>query len=102
MRCADAGADIVRITVQGRKEAEACYKIRDTLFQKGYDVPLVADIHFQCVEKRIISERAASQTCSACPELHTPFFGSSQTQASDIDPAFLRQARDRHDGRRVL
>lgn len=34
-RCADAGADIVRITVQGRKEAEACMKIREQLFKDG-------------------------------------------------------------------
>lgn len=27
------GADLVRITVQGMKEAEACAKIRDRLFQ---------------------------------------------------------------------
>lgn len=46
MRCADAGADIVRITVQGKREAEACMKIRNKLFQLGYDTPLVADIHF--------------------------------------------------------
>lgn len=46
-RCADAGADIVRITVQGKKEAEACMKIREQLFKDNYDVPLVADIHFQ-------------------------------------------------------
>ncbi|KAL4448645.1 hypothetical protein ABPG75_005864 [Micractinium tetrahymenae] len=46
-RCADAGADIVRITVQGKKEAEACMRIRERLFQDRYDVPLVADIHFQ-------------------------------------------------------
>jgi (E)-4-hydroxy-3-methylbut-2-enyl-diphosphate synthase len=32
-RCADAGADIVRLTVQGKKEAEACFKIRERLFQ---------------------------------------------------------------------
>jgi (E)-4-hydroxy-3-methylbut-2-enyl-diphosphate synthase len=32
-RCADAGADIVRITVQGKKEAEACMKIREQLFK---------------------------------------------------------------------
>ena len=32
-RCADAGADIVRITVQGKKEAEACMRIRERLFQ---------------------------------------------------------------------
>lgn len=32
-RCADAGADIVRLTVQGKKEAAACFKIRERLFQ---------------------------------------------------------------------
>lgn len=32
-RCSDAGADIVRITVQGKKEAEACMRIRERLFQ---------------------------------------------------------------------
>ncbi|EFJ45455.1 hypothetical protein VOLCADRAFT_63610 [Volvox carteri f. nagariensis] len=46
-KCADAGADIVRITVQGKKEAEACMRIREQLFKDRYDVPLVADIHFQ-------------------------------------------------------
>jgi (E)-4-hydroxy-3-methylbut-2-enyl-diphosphate synthase len=34
-KCADAGADIVRITVQGRKEAEACKQIREQLFKDG-------------------------------------------------------------------
>jgi hypothetical protein len=34
-RCADAGADIVRITVQGKKEAEACMLIREQLFKDG-------------------------------------------------------------------
>ncbi|GIL84782.1 hypothetical protein Vretimale_14432 [Volvox reticuliferus] len=46
-KCADAGADIVRITVQGKREAEACMRIREQLFKDRYDVPLVADIHFQ-------------------------------------------------------
>ena len=46
-RCVDSGAEIVRITVQGRKEAAACGDIRNALFRDGYDVPLVADIHFQ-------------------------------------------------------
>jgi hypothetical protein len=32
-RCADAGADIVRITVQSKREAEACLQIRERLFQ---------------------------------------------------------------------
>eukprot|EP00955_Chlamydomonas_euryale_P028561 300891-Chlamydomonas_euryale.AAC.11 len=34
-KCADAGADIVRITVQGKREAEACKKIRQRLFEDG-------------------------------------------------------------------
>ncbi|RXI04571.1 hypothetical protein DVH24_038845 [Malus domestica] len=46
MRIADKGADIVRITVQGRKEADACFEIKNSLVQKNYDIPLVADIHF--------------------------------------------------------
>ncbi len=32
-KCADAGADMVRITVQGRQEAAACAKIREQLFK---------------------------------------------------------------------
>jgi (E)-4-hydroxy-3-methylbut-2-enyl-diphosphate synthase len=34
MMIADKGADIVRITVQGRKEADACFEIKNTLVQK--------------------------------------------------------------------
>jgi len=47
MRCADKGFDLVRITVQGRREAVASAKIREALFKKGYDIPLCADMHFQ-------------------------------------------------------
>lgn len=47
MRCADKGFDLVRITVQGRREANAAAKIREGLFKKGYDIPLCADMHFQ-------------------------------------------------------
>ena len=47
MRCADKGFDLVRITVQGKREANAAAKIRESLFKKGYDIPLCADMHFQ-------------------------------------------------------
>jgi len=47
MRCADEGFDLVRITVQGRREADAAARIREGLFKKGYDIPLCADMHFQ-------------------------------------------------------
>ncbi|KAL6759003.1 GcpE protein-domain-containing protein [Haematococcus lacustris] len=55
-KCADAGADLVRITVQGRKEAEACMRIREQLFKDRYDVPLVADIHFQPAVAMMVAE----------------------------------------------
>ncbi len=46
MRIADAGADYVRITAQGVKEAENLKHIKDSLRAKGYTIPLIADIHF--------------------------------------------------------
>nr|AHN91473.1 4-hydroxy-3-methylbut-2-en-1-yl diphosphate synthase [Dendrobium officinale] len=46
MRIADKGADIVRITVQGKREADACFEIKNSLVQNNYNIPLVADIHF--------------------------------------------------------
>jgi len=45
-RCADTGIDVVRITVQGMKEAKACEHIKRKLLEDGYKTPLVADIHF--------------------------------------------------------
>lgn len=42
----DAGADYVRLTAQGVREAENLAAIREALRQCGYTTPLVADIHF--------------------------------------------------------
>src|SRR5665647_1993855 len=46
IRLADAGCEIARVTVQGMKEADACEGIKNGLLKKGYEIPLVADIHF--------------------------------------------------------
>jgi (E)-4-hydroxy-3-methylbut-2-enyl-diphosphate synthase len=46
LRIAQAGADYVRLTAQGVKEAENIGVIRQQLREQGCDVPLVADIHF--------------------------------------------------------
>lgn len=46
MHLADVGCEIARITVQGKKEAEACEGIKNRLLQLGYTIPVVADIHF--------------------------------------------------------
>lgn len=56
MRCADKGFDLVRITVQGRREAVAAAKIREGLFKKGYDIPLCADMHFQPKVALLVAE----------------------------------------------
>ncbi len=46
IKLADQGCEIVRVTVQGIKEALACQHIKNSLLQKGYTIPIVADIHF--------------------------------------------------------
>ncbi|RYG62497.1 4-hydroxy-3-methylbut-2-en-1-yl diphosphate synthase, partial [archaeon] len=46
LKIAQEGADLVRLTVQGRFEADACAAIRQSLDTLGCDIPLVADIHF--------------------------------------------------------
>lgn len=46
MRLSDEGCEIARVTVQGMKEAAACENIKNALVQRGYTIPLVADIHF--------------------------------------------------------
>lgn len=45
-KCADMGIDIVRVTVQGMREARACEHIKRRLLEDGYKTPIVADIHF--------------------------------------------------------
>src|SRR6201746_2973244 len=46
IRCIEAGAELVRITAPSKKEAENLQHIKDELRKRGYDTPLVADIHF--------------------------------------------------------
>lgn len=46
MRCADAGAELVRITAPSQHDAENLLNIKNSLRRNGYKVPLVADIHF--------------------------------------------------------
>lgn len=46
LRLAEAGCEIARVTVQGKKEAEALEGIKNFLLKEGSQIPLVADIHF--------------------------------------------------------
>lgn len=45
-RAVEAGADYMRFTAQGVREASCLQQIRAELDAEGYTIPLVADIHF--------------------------------------------------------
>ena len=46
IRMIKSGCEIVRLTAPSIKEAKNLYEIKNRLHQKGYYIPLVADIHF--------------------------------------------------------
>ncbi len=46
IRMIESGAEYVRLTTQGTKEAENLKFIKEELVKRGYNTPLVADIHF--------------------------------------------------------
>ncbi|HRP54268.1 MAG TPA: flavodoxin-dependent (E)-4-hydroxy-3-methylbut-2-enyl-diphosphate synthase, partial [Fluviicola sp.] len=46
IRIIEAGCELVRLTAPSKKEAENLKNIKKTLVEKGFDTPLVADIHF--------------------------------------------------------
>jgi (E)-4-hydroxy-3-methylbut-2-enyl-diphosphate synthase len=46
IQLADAGCELVRITAQGEREANSLALIRKELRGRGYDIPVIADIHF--------------------------------------------------------
>jgi len=47
IRMIDAGAELVRLTTQGKREVHNLEKIRKELLAAGYRVPVIADIHFK-------------------------------------------------------
>ena len=46
VRLADAGCDIMRLTVPDQEAADTFGRVKSRLMKSGYDIPLVADIHF--------------------------------------------------------
>ncbi len=57
MSILDEGADVVRITTQGRREAKNLEDIKSIITSKGYSAPLVADIHFNPNAAEIAAEK---------------------------------------------
>ena len=56
IRLIEAGAEYIRFTAQGEREAHNLGKIRQQLNEKGYRTPLVADIHFNPVAAEVAAE----------------------------------------------
>ncbi len=46
IRCIEAGAELIRITAPSKNEAENLLNIKKELRARGYDTPIIADIHF--------------------------------------------------------
>jgi len=46
MRCIEAGSELIRITAPSKNEAENLLNIKNELRKRGYNTPIVADIHF--------------------------------------------------------
>ena len=46
VRLSDAGCDIMRLTVPDQEAADVFGRVKKSLLRSGYDIPLVADIHF--------------------------------------------------------
>lgn len=47
VRMVEAGAELVRLTTQGKRELHNLEKIRTQLHRSGFLIPVVADIHFK-------------------------------------------------------
>ena len=46
IRMIEAGCELVRLTAPSKKDAENLFNIKNELTERGYDIPLVAGIHF--------------------------------------------------------
>lgn len=46
IRCIEAGAELIRITAPSKKEAENLLAIKNGIRERGFQTPIIADIHF--------------------------------------------------------
>jgi len=56
IRVVKAGADYVRVTVKGMQDAENLRNIKRELVNRGYETPLIADIHFNPKQAEIAAK----------------------------------------------
>jgi len=96
----EAGADYVRLTVQTTRVAEKLKDIKKLLKEQGFDVPLIADIHFspKAAEKSAeIIEKDPGVTARLLKIVNSAFFGFP-SQISTVTRAItvvgIRELRD--------
>jgi (E)-4-hydroxy-3-methylbut-2-enyl-diphosphate synthase len=53
IRIARAGGEYVRLAAQGVREAENLRNIREELRRRGYEIPLIADVHFNAAAAEV-------------------------------------------------
>lgn len=46
LECREVGAELIRLTTQTPKHAQALGEIKQELLKRGIDIPLIADVHF--------------------------------------------------------
>lgn len=111
VRMIGEGAEMVRLTTQGSAEVKSLARIREVLREKGFSVPLVADVHFRpgvaleaarVVEKIRINpgnylkgsdvENLLPELLKTCKENHTAIrIGVNQ---GSLDESILREFGD--------
>ncbi|MFZ5939149.1 MAG: (E)-4-hydroxy-3-methylbut-2-enyl-diphosphate synthase [Bacteroidota bacterium] len=94
LRMIGTGAELVRLTTQGAREAESLKIIRDRLHAAGIKVPVIADVHFNPA----VAEKAAGlvDKVRINPGNYTEKRSGSDTAYSEEDyNNGLRQIRER-------
>ncbi|HNS30982.1 MAG TPA: flavodoxin-dependent (E)-4-hydroxy-3-methylbut-2-enyl-diphosphate synthase, partial [Tenuifilaceae bacterium] len=78
IRVIERGADYIRMTAQGKREAQSIGKIKQILEAKGYTTPIIADIHFNPV--------AALEAAKYADKIRiNPGNYADKSRSSDID-----------------
>lgn len=110
IRIFDAGADYVRITAQGIQEAENLKNIKQALVARGYNLPLVADIHFnpkaaevaaQYVEKVRINPGNFAERRPAGATYTEEELGEAQERISVALASFIATCKEHHTAVRI-
>ena len=78
MALADAGSELVRITVDRNESAKAVPYIRDELTKRGYDVPLIGDFHY--IGHQLLNDHPACAEALAKYRINPGNVGTSRTR----------------------